>query len=127
MLSERERVVFDLLGVLTASFAVESVVSIVGDRMGAWDVLDALTGLVTKSMAIADVSIAGSRYSMLETLRAYAVEHLRAAGTLDAERRAHRCRVRRHRPRPPAQCICEFPVPVRRCGSGRCTTPGVGF
>jgi predicted ATPase/class 3 adenylate cyclase len=89
LLSERERVVFDLLGVFTGSFAVESVVSIVGDRMGAWDVLDALTGLVTKSMAIADVSIAGSRYSMLETLRAYAVEHLRAAGTLDAERRNH--------------------------------------
>ncbi len=61
-----------------------------GDGVESWDVLDALAGLVAKSMIAIDDSAEGeARYRMLETLRAYAREQLDAAGTTDDWRRRH--------------------------------------
>jgi predicted ATPase/class 3 adenylate cyclase len=91
LLSKRDQSVFNHLGVFPASFdaaAAQAVAAAGGIQP--WDVLDALTSLVAKSMLNADRSPAGStRYQMLESLRHYARERLDASGTADEARRCH--------------------------------------
>ena len=90
MLDERERTLFERLGVFPGSFDAEAVAAIaVGDGIEAWDVLDAGAGLVAKSMIMADEASGTTRYQMLETLRAFAREHLEAGGDLHAMFRRH--------------------------------------
>jgi predicted ATPase/class 3 adenylate cyclase len=91
LLNESERRVFDRLGVFPGSFDASAAEAVVGDeRIEDWDVLDALTSLVAKSMLLADRSETGSaRYQMLETLRHYARERLDASGSSDDRRRRH--------------------------------------
>jgi predicted ATPase len=91
LLGERDQAVFDRLGVFPASFdaSVAQAVAATGG-VGRWDVLDALTSLVAKSMLKADRSATGpTRYHMLESLRHYARERLDAAGVADETRRRH--------------------------------------
>jgi hypothetical protein len=91
LLSERDQTVFNLLGVFPASFdapAAQAVAAAGG--VEPWDVIDALTSLVAKSMINADRGAAGpTRYQMLESLRHYAREHLDTAGLADEARRCH--------------------------------------
>jgi predicted ATPase/class 3 adenylate cyclase len=91
LLAPTERVVFDRLGVFAGSFdptAAEAVAA--GDGMAAWDVLDALTSLVTKSMvALEETRDGGVRYALLETLRQYARERLDEIDDTDARQRRH--------------------------------------
>jgi predicted ATPase/class 3 adenylate cyclase len=91
LLSERDQAVFDRVGVFPASFdatAAQAVAASVG--VAPWDVLDALTSLVAKSMLNADRGITGSsRYQMLESLRHYARDRLDATGVADETRRCH--------------------------------------
>ncbi len=91
LLGERERAVFDRLGVFTGSFDARAAQTIVaGDGVEAWDVLDSLTDLVAKSMIVAEETDEGiTRYQLLETLRQYAREQLDEAGSTDAWRRRH--------------------------------------
>ena len=91
LLDDGERTVFNRLAVFSGTFdanAAEAVVT--GGGVESWDVVDALTGLVAKSMVLADEGTAGSmRYQLLETLRQYAAERLDAEGETDAWRRRH--------------------------------------
>jgi hypothetical protein len=91
LLSSTEQRVFDRLSVFTGGFdsaAAESVV--LEDAIETWDVIDALSSLVTKSMVNAEESTDGStRYELLETLRAYARERLDETGSADEYRRRH--------------------------------------
>jgi predicted ATPase/class 3 adenylate cyclase len=91
LLNESERKVFDCLGVFVGSFdavAVTAVASV--KQVEAWDVLDALAGLVAKSMVQAEETAEGTtRYSVLDTLRAYAREQLEDSGDIDQARRRH--------------------------------------
>jgi predicted ATPase len=91
LLSEGEQTVFNHLGVFPASFDTEAAQAVAAaGAVEAWDVLDALTSLVAKSMINADRSAAGpTRYQMLESLRHYAREHLDTAGLADETRRRH--------------------------------------
>src|SRR5262249_2726741 len=91
LLDATERVVFDRLGVFVSSFDADAAEAVVGDdELEDWDVLDALTGLVRKSMIVADAADDGTtRYRMLETLRAFAREKLDLAGETDRWRRRH--------------------------------------
>jgi hypothetical protein len=91
LLGEQERAVFDRLGVFTGSFDARAAQAVVtGDDLEAWDVLDALTELVAKSMVDADETEQGTtRYSMLETLVQYARERLAEHGDTDRWRRGH--------------------------------------
>jgi predicted ATPase/class 3 adenylate cyclase len=91
LLSQREQAVFNHLGVFPATFdaSAAQVVAAAGG-VEPWDVLDALTSLVAKSMLNADRSTARStRYQMLESLRHYARERLDADGGSDEARRYH--------------------------------------
>ena len=77
--------VFDRLGVFAGTFDSGAATAIVaGDGVEVWDVVDALAGLVAKSMVIADESsVETTRYHVLETLRQYARERLEEHGGTD--------------------------------------------
>jgi predicted ATPase/class 3 adenylate cyclase len=90
LLAERERTVFDRLGAFSGSFdttAAEAVAG--GDDLEPWDVLDALTELVHKSMVVREPRTDTTRYTMLETLRQYARERLDEGAEADDVRRRH--------------------------------------
>jgi predicted ATPase len=91
LLGVRDQTVFNHLGVFPATFdasAAQAVAAAGG--VEPWDVLDALTSLVAKSMLNADRSAVGpTRYQMLESLRHYARERLDGAGVADETRRCH--------------------------------------
>jgi predicted ATPase len=54
------------------------------------NIVDVLSELVMKSLATADPSLTGiARYSMLETLRAYAGQRVRASGEAEIVGRRH--------------------------------------
>jgi predicted ATPase/class 3 adenylate cyclase len=90
LLSPAEQRLFDALGVFPASFDADAAVA-VGAAVGLqrWDVLDGLTALVGQSLLAAEQSPdQASRYRLLETMRAYARQHL-TAGQLTRLARAH--------------------------------------
>ena len=91
LLGERERAVFDRLGVFAGTFDARAAQTVVvGDGVEAWDVLDALAELVAKSMVVADDTADGTtRYQMLETLRQYARERIDEHDATDRWRRRH--------------------------------------
>jgi predicted ATPase/class 3 adenylate cyclase/tetratricopeptide (TPR) repeat protein len=91
LLSERDQTVFNHLGVFPASFDATAAQAVAGaNRVEPWDVLDALTSMVAKSMLNADRSGTGpTRYQMLESLRHYARERLDATAGTDDARRCH--------------------------------------
>ena len=90
LLSEREAVVFRRLGVFAGDFSVEAACAIAeDDRLDAFEVMDALTSLVAKSLVIAKPGLHQNRYSLLETTREYAVGRLESAGEIADLRRAH--------------------------------------
>jgi len=88
LLTDRERTVFDRLGVFPATFdEAAAVVVCGGDGVDRWDVIDAVSSLVAKSMLGADQADEQSRYQLLETLRHFAREH--AGDDLERLRRRH--------------------------------------
>jgi predicted ATPase/DNA-binding SARP family transcriptional activator len=91
LLGNRERAVFDRLGVFAGSFDAQAAQAVVvGDGVEAWDVLDALTELVAKSMVVAEDTAEGTtRYQMLETLGQYARERLDEHGETNRWRGRH--------------------------------------
>ncbi len=86
-----EQRVFARLGVFAGTFAASAAEAVArGEGVEGWDVIDALASLVAKSMIVGDRAADGStRYSMLETLRAYAREHLDETDDADRWRRRH--------------------------------------
>ncbi len=99
LLLANEQVVFRRLGVFVGGFALELAQGVAQDPViDEWAVLDALGGLVDKSLVVAGATEGAEppRYSLLETTRAYALEMLAAAGETDAW-------IARH-----AQVVCAF-------------------
>jgi predicted ATPase/class 3 adenylate cyclase len=91
LLDERDRIVFDRLGVFAGSFDTAGATGVItADDVERWDVLDAIASLVAKSMLVDEEASDGTtRYSMLETLRQYARERLDERGEGDIWRRRH--------------------------------------
>lgn len=91
LLDEADRAVFDRLGVFAGTFGADAAAAVVsGDGIERFDVLDALTDLVTKSLVTTESTDDGTtRYGLLETLRQYARERLDEEGTSDHWRRRH--------------------------------------
>ena len=95
LLADRERAVFRRLGVLAGSASLTLIERVLADEaagLDTWAVLDALDTLVERSLVAtlpAEHSDAEPRYRLLETPRAFAVEHLARRGELDAWRRRH--------------------------------------
>jgi predicted ATPase len=90
LLSATEQRLFDCLGVFPASFDADAAVKVAAAAgLDRWDVLDGLTALVGQSLlAEEEGPDQASRYRLLETMRAYARQHLSAA-QLTRLHRAH--------------------------------------
>ena len=92
LLTEPERILFRRLAVLAGGFKLEAVETVCGfGELKREDVLDLLSRLVDKSLAIVQSasSNGGTRYRLLETIRAYAREKLELAGEADTMRDRH--------------------------------------
>ena len=91
LLSFENQVAFRRLAVFSGGFTLESAETVLAAAPDPWiDVLDAVQVLVEQSLLQAEESADGeARYRMLETIRAFALEGLAAAGEEDTLRRAH--------------------------------------
>jgi len=90
LLSERERAVFRRLAVFAGGWPLEgaeTVCSLPPVEQG--EIAGLLAGLVDKSLVQADHTPAGSRYRLLEVIRAFASERLAEAGELEQVRERH--------------------------------------
>lgn len=87
LLPETEAAVLRRLGVFAGDFSLDAAVAVAGE-LASRQVVDCVAGLVSKSLVVADLRNGTSHYRLLETVRAYALEKLRAAGeNADAARR----------------------------------------
>jgi predicted ATPase/DNA-binding SARP family transcriptional activator len=80
LLDEPERVLFRRLAVFAGGFQLEAAEAVCpDDALVVADVLDVLTGLVEKSLVAVDDKEESYRYRLLEPVRQYAAQRLRAA------------------------------------------------
>ena len=80
LLEESERVVFRRLGAFASDFNLEAAESVCSDgSILEFDVVELLTALVDKSMVATTSGTDGTRYQLLESIRAYAVGQLEDA------------------------------------------------
>ena len=91
LLSAAERDLFDRLSVFASTFDLHAAVAVGGaGDIDEFDVLDHLDSLVAKSMVGVEIHpLLGTRYRLLETLRAFGQERLDAADAIDAVRSEH--------------------------------------
>jgi DNA-binding CsgD family transcriptional regulator len=91
LLSPAEQNVFRRLGVMTGSFDVAAAQSVTADTgLDQWSLLDALDGLCGKSLLIAATTPEGeARFQLLETMRHFALDRLRAENEEHAARERH--------------------------------------
>jgi predicted ATPase len=91
LLSGPERTLLRRLSVFAGGFDLEAVEAVCqGDEIEAEEVVDVLDRLVVKSLVVEDRNGGSTiRFSLLETIRAYAGERLEEAGETAALRAAH--------------------------------------
>jgi predicted ATPase/DNA-binding SARP family transcriptional activator len=91
LLAERERVLFRRLSVFAGDWTLTDAEHVCADKsLPVEDVFDVLSELVVKSLVAAEPSLTGTtRYGMLETLRAYAGQQLRACAEHEILGRHH--------------------------------------
>jgi predicted ATPase/class 3 adenylate cyclase len=86
-----EQLVFDRVASFQSSFSLPAACAVaVDDDLHDYEVVDAISGLVDRSMLQHLTGPGGgSRYRLLETMRAYGREHLAQRGETEAARRRH--------------------------------------
>jgi predicted ATPase/DNA-binding CsgD family transcriptional regulator len=91
LLSEMERRLMRRVAVFAGGWTLEGAELVcAGDRVAASDVLELLAQLVDKSLVVADLQVDGAmRYRLLESIREYAADKLRAAGEESGLRKRH--------------------------------------
>ncbi len=90
LLGEAERALCRRLSIFAGGATLEAAERVcAGGPVAAADVLDLLTVLVDRSLLVVRPDAGGSRYRMLETIRAYGQERLAEAGERDRVRAAH--------------------------------------
>jgi hypothetical protein len=88
LLDEAEKTLLERCSVFAGGFDLESACAVTGYE-DEFVVLDLLDALVRKSLIIADRPSGRTRYSMLETIRQFAEEHLVTHGEANEARTAH--------------------------------------
>ncbi|WP_035720446.1 winged helix-turn-helix domain-containing protein [Bradyrhizobium sp. ARR65] len=92
LLSELERIVLRRLSVFAGNFTLEAACSVAGsDDADDSQVMAALANLVAKSMLTASATSSSTRYRLLDTTRAYALEKLAASADSQTTARRHAC------------------------------------
>ena len=90
LLSDAEQQLFTRLSVFAGGFDIDAVHGVCADPGTTDDdAFDMLMGLVDKSMVTVRTGPSGTRYDVLETLRAYGRERLQDNGTIDAVASRH--------------------------------------
>jgi predicted ATPase/class 3 adenylate cyclase len=90
LLDERERRFFERLSVFAGGFTLDAARVVAAEEgCSELEVVDLLSGLVAKSMVVAEGSASSVRYRLLETLRQYGRDHLAARGDAAQVRRCH--------------------------------------
>ena len=91
LLTEQEQRVFRRLSVFMGGWSLEAAEAVCsGEGIEAFDILDLLTQLVFKSLAVMDEQKGDIRYRALETVRQYGLDKLRESGEADMIHRRHR-------------------------------------
>jgi hypothetical protein len=78
LLDERQQQLFERLSVFVGSFTLDGAERVAGGRLDPAEIADVITALVDRSMLGAQPGRAPTRYALLETLRLYGRERLRA-------------------------------------------------
>ncbi|TMG82141.1 MAG: tetratricopeptide repeat protein [Betaproteobacteria bacterium] len=90
LLAEDERIALRRLAIFSGSFTVEAASAVASDAtIDAFAVIDLLSQLVARSLVVADTSAVDTRYRLLETTRAYALEKLAEVGETESCKRRH--------------------------------------
>ncbi len=90
LLDDRERRAFDRLSVFAGDFTLAAAERLLRDEAPEAEVADLLGGLVDRSMVLASPDEDGTtRFTLLETIRAYGQERLAERGEVEPARRAH--------------------------------------
>lgn len=90
LLTEAERTLLRRLSVFAGGWTLEGAESVcAGGEIESYDVLDLLTGLVDKSLVLAQDTSGGIRYHRLETIRQYAREKFQETDEVAAVRDRH--------------------------------------
>ena len=90
LLPETERRLLRRLGVFAGGFTVDSAAAVMADTgLEAATVTDCIANLVTKSLIALDPAPGATRWTLLETIRAYALEKLADSGESDDAQRRH--------------------------------------
>ena len=90
LLPETERRLLRRLGVFAGGFAVDSAAAVRADTgLDVAMVTDCIANLVTKSLIALDPTSGATRWTLLETIRAYALEKLAESDESDAAQRRH--------------------------------------
>jgi predicted ATPase/DNA-binding winged helix-turn-helix (wHTH) protein len=90
LLSEPERVILRRLAVFAGAFSMEAASTVAANsELTPLEVVDGLSNLVTKSLVAAEVKGPVARLRLLDTMRAYALEKLKASGEYERLLRHH--------------------------------------
>ena len=90
LLPETERRLLRRLGVFAGGFTVDSAAAVMADAgLDAAMVTDCIANLVTKSLIALDPTSGATRWTLLETIRAYALEKLAESDESDDAQRRH--------------------------------------
>ena len=91
LLSEAERVLFRRLSVFAGGWTLEAAEAVESwDGLTQEDIFELLSGLVDKSLVLAEATRdGGMRYRLLEPIRQYALEKLEESGEAEVVRRRH--------------------------------------
>ncbi|HEX4864607.1 MAG TPA: NB-ARC domain-containing protein, partial [Acidimicrobiales bacterium] len=89
--SEQQQLLLDRLAVFSGGFSADAAAQVCSGRLSGLDVRDALSELARKSLVRADSNRPVTRFSLLETVRAFAHENLARRGEPEGSdlRRAH--------------------------------------
>ena len=91
LLSEPERILLRRLSVFQGGCTLDAVETVcTATLLESWEALDLLFRLVDKSLVVYEERHDGARYRLLESVRAYSAEKLKAAGELQETRAQHR-------------------------------------
>jgi len=97
LLDDEEQRALRCVGVFAGGFTLEAALRVVDERTTKDATLLALlTRLVARSLVIADVTDAGTRYRLLDTMRTYCMEKLDVARERQLASRRHACYFRDH-------------------------------
>ena len=90
LLADRERVLLHRLAVFAGGFTLDAVEAVgAGDGLQPEEILDLLAALVDKSLVVMHEREDVATYSLLESVRQYALDCLRASGAVDHVRARH--------------------------------------